>query len=77
MAKITLEFDLETEREMYEAALNGSLYKEQIAEIGSYCFRPLGPGYPDERLKKLLEYGEVQEAILILSEIYQEIIKDD
>jgi hypothetical protein len=78
MAKITLEFDLETEQEMYEAALNGSSYKEQIEQIWQHCFRPLRKhGYPDKELEALCEDDKVEKAIEMIIEIYFKVLKDD
>jgi hypothetical protein len=78
MAKITLEFDLEEEREMYEAALNGASYKEQIEQIWQHCFRPLNKhGYHNSRLAELVQDEKVKEAIEILSTYYFEVLRDD
>ena len=77
--KVILEFNVPQEREEYECAFNGSIYKDQLEEVWQQCFRPsMKHGYPDRHIQDLID-GEHGEAILdvieMLGNIYGNIIR--
>lgn len=54
MPKVTIEFDLDTERERLEQALKSSSYAMALWDIRQKIFRPARDhGYYDDKLKNL------------------------
>jgi len=76
--KATLEYSLPEEREDLELAIHGWRYKNVVDEIWQECFRPaFKHGYSHKELNDLLEKSDdVARAIELLSEIYQNCVKD-
>ena len=75
--KATLEFNLPEEKEEFEFAQKGSVYKYQLDEIWERIFRPrYKNGYSNEILQECVETAEGRIIIDELEKIYQEIVSE-
>ncbi len=79
--KATLEFNLPEEQDLFEAAVAGQKTRDQLDSIWEKLFRPaFKNGYSGlhaEDLNAYVNSGEDgKDVITMLSEIYQELVRD-
>jgi len=77
MPKVYLKFNLPEEREEYDDAMKGHIYKFNLDNIWNNVFRPRHKhGYNNQRLMELLEDDKCNELMDILENLYRESLEE-